>query len=180
MKTLVQTLQSYKIADALLVVAGSIFLGLLGQVAIPLPFTPIPIVVQMQAIFLFALCLGAKRASLLVGLFLLQGAMGLPVFANGGAGLPILLGPRGGYLVGYLLAAWTIGTLRDHDKELSPLRAFGYLMVGNALIYAVGAFHLASFVGGASRALWLGVAPFVLGDIGKNLLAVKLWSRWKG
>src|SRR3989338_11340237 len=155
-----------------IVLLSSFLIGLLGQVAIPLPFTPIPIVTQCQAILLLSILLGSQRAAAAVALFLMQGAMGLPVFANGAAGLAILMGPRGGYLIGYLVAAYVVGALMERVKERSVMQTFLALCLGNGIVYLLGAAYLSSFLG-VKKALLLGVAPFLLGDLLKNIACLK-------
>src|SRR2546423_1806286 len=94
------------IQDVAVVIGASIIIALFAPVAIPLPFTPVPIATQVHVILLLSCFLGSRRAALTVMTFLIQGAMGLPVFAGGAAGIMVLAGPRGGYLLGYLAAAF--------------------------------------------------------------------------
>jgi len=97
------------LTDALLVVAGSLFVAALAQVSLPLPFTPVPITGQTFAVLLVGAVLGARRGAASLVLYLLEGSLGLPVFANGTNGLARLLGPTGGYLIGFVAAAWIVG-----------------------------------------------------------------------
>jgi biotin transport system substrate-specific component len=103
--------------DAVLVVTGSVFIALLAQVAIPLPFSPVPITGQTFAVLLVGVLLGSRRGGLGVLLYLLEGAAGLPFFAGGTAGLARLAGPTGGYLVGFVVAAIVVGLLAERGWD---------------------------------------------------------------
>lgn len=159
--------------DVLLVLFASFLICLSGQIAIPLWFTPVPIATQNSFVLLLALLLGPRRASAAVFLFLLQGAMDLPVFSNGCSGFLHLLRPTGGYLIGYLIATFLTGVI--HEKKKSPILA---LLAGNLAIYLCGASYLATFVG-LKKAFLLGIAPFILGDLLKMMASLKIvqWSR---
>jgi biotin transport system substrate-specific component len=166
--------------DAAIVLLSSIFIGLLGQVSIPLPFTPVPIVTQAQAILMLGLLLGSRRAAAATFAFLAQGAMGLPVFAGGAAGLAKLFGPTGGYLVGYLVAAFLVGAISERWKERSLAKACLALVAGNSVIYILGAGYLSTLLG-VQKAILLGVAPFLIGDALKIVLCLKIlqWIGWE-
>ena len=162
------TLEKPNARDFALVLLASLIICLSGQIAIPLWFTPVPLALQNSTVLLMAALLGARRATAATFLFLAQGALGLPVFSNGHAGFQWILAPTGGYLFGYLLASYIVGTLVD--KRKSPITA---LAAGNLTIYLCGASYLATFVG-FGKALLLGVAPFVLGDILKTIVSLKV------
>ena len=165
--------------DAMLVMGGSALVALLAQVAIPLPFSPVPLTGQTFAVLLVGMLLGSARGSLAVLLYLMEGAVGLPVFAGGGAGLARLAGPTGGYLVGFVFAAFVVGFLAKRGWDRSVWRAGAAMLVGNALIYAVGLPWLSHFVG-TQRAFFLGLCPFVVGDCVKLVLAaLALPAGWK-
>ena len=146
---------------------GSFFIGLFANIKIYLPFTIVPIVLQMQMVFLLVFLLGRKKAVLSVIFFLIQGGMGLPVF-SGGFGL---FGPTGGYLVGYLVAAFVIGEMVKGSR--SYLKGFIAICVGTFVVYILG-FLVLSFYLGVEKAFILGVLPFIPIDILKNLFLVKL------
>ncbi len=158
--------------DALLVIGGSILIALFARVAIPLPFTPVPLALQMNVCLFLGVLLGSKRGAAAVLVFLAQGACGLPVFAKGNAGFAVLLGPTGGYLLGYVAAAFLAGYLWERAKSKSTGQAFLAMAAGNLVVYAIGVTHLSQFVG-INRALLLGVAPFVIGDLLKLFLGVR-------
>ncbi len=165
--------------DAMLVMGGSALVAGLAQVAIPLPFTPVPLTGQTFGVLLVGALLGGTRGGLAILVYLAEGAVGLPVFASGGAGLARLAGPTGGYLVGFLFAAFVVGFLAKRGWDRNVWRASLAMLVGNALIYAVGLPWLSLFVG-AQKALLLGLCPFVVGDCVKLALAAfALPAGWK-
>lgn len=148
--------------DVALVVSWSLALGLLGKLMIPLPFTPVPLALRPQLVLAMAALLGPKRAAWAVLGFLAQGMMGLPVLTQGTFGWASLMGPNGGYLIGYLVAALVTGWLAKRNLGLS-------LAAGTGVIYLLGAGYLATFVG-VEKAFLLGIVPFLIGDFIKGLL----------
>lgn len=166
--------------DALLIVSGSALTALLAQGAIPLPWTPVPVTGQTLAVLLLGALLGARRAAACMGLYLVEGALGLPVFALGTGGVAHLLGPTGGYLWGFIPAAWLIGWLSEHGWDRRFSTTVAAMLAGNALIYLFGLPWLALFVGW-DAVLRAGLLPFVPGDLCKLLLAAlvlpNIW-RW--
>ncbi len=159
--------------DGVLVVAGSVLIALAARVALPLPFTPVPVTGQTFAVLLVGALLGSRRGALSVGLYLAEGALGLPVFAGGASGTARLLGPTGGYLLGFVLAAGLVGHLceRGWDRRVSTTALA--MLVGNVAIYLLGLPWLACFVG-PEKALPLGLWPFIPGDLMKIALAAGL------
>jgi len=153
--------------DAILVVGASLLIGLAGQLYIPLPFSPVGLFLRNNLVLLLAVLLGPKRATLAVAGFLLQGALGLPVFVSGG-----LAGPLAGYLVGYVAAAYVTGRLAGENPTAK--RSFLAMGAGALVIYLFGFFGLMPFVGGAKSAIYLGVLPFIPGDLLKLVLCTKL------
>src|SRR5579872_6334184 len=109
--TAVESDRNTILRDVLLVLGASLALGLVGQLMIPLPFSPVPLALRSQLVLLFAAWLGPKRGALAVMGFLAQGIAGLPVFAMGTAGFGALIGAHGGYLIGYVAAAIVAGYL---------------------------------------------------------------------
>jgi len=165
--------------DALLVLGGSILIALMAQVAIPLPFSPVPVTGQTFAVLLVGAVLSSRRGALSLLAYLAEGAVGLPVFAGGGSGLPWLLGPTGGYLVGFVAAAWMVGSLCERGWDRQVRTAALAMLAGNGVIYLFGVPWLAHFVG-VERVLALGLWPFVPGDLVKlALAALALPSAWR-
>ena len=118
--------------NLLIVLLTSCLLVLSAWVSLPLGFTPVPISFTAQLVLLFAAFLG-KRGAYATWIYLAQGAMGLPVFANGGCGIAYLLGPTGGYLIGFALAAYVVAVFSE-KVEKTPSKIFGILLFGNSLI----------------------------------------------
>ncbi len=159
--------------EVFLVLSGSLFTALMAQVVVPLPFTPVPITGQTLAVLLVGAALGARRGALSMVAYLTEGLAGLPVFAGGTSGIGRLLGPTGGYLVGFVPAAFVVGWLaeRGWDRRL-PTAALA-MAVGNGVIYVFGLPWLARFVGPA-HVLSMGLGPFVPGDLLKVCVAATL------
>jgi biotin transport system substrate-specific component len=149
-------------------------------VAIPLPFSPVPVTGQTLAVLLVGALLGSRRGSLAVLAYIAQGLAGLPVFAGGALGMARLLGPTGGYLVGFVAAAFLVGLLAERGWDRRVLTTAAAMMLGNLVIYAIGALWLAPFVGGPEQALATGVLPFIPGDLVKIAAAALLLpAGWK-
>lgn len=164
---------------------GFALLTALGAwVRVPLPFTPVPITLQTFFVLLGGLMLGPALGAGAQVLYLVLGTAGVPVFAGGALGLAYLVGPTGGYLVGFVVAAWLVGRLaRDlrPGEDRAELRALGTLALGTLTIYAAGAYWLAWMAGlDLGKALWVGVLPFIPGDTLKVMVAARLWSRLSG
>jgi biotin transport system substrate-specific component len=165
--------------DVALVMGGSLFIALSAQVAIHLPFSPVPVTGQTLAVILVGMLLGSRRGSLALLTYLAEGLAGLPVFAGGTAGLARLLGPTGGYLVGFIVAAYVTGLLAERGWDRRVGTTLLAMLFGNAVIYALGLPWLAAFVG-VQRALPLGLYPFIPGDLLKVVLAALLLpAGWK-
>ncbi len=161
------------IKDAAVGIGASLIVALCAPIAICLPFTPIPVVIQLQVILLLSAILGPRRGVWMVSAFLMQGAMGLPVFAAGASTIGTLIGPRGGYLAGYLIAAYVVGRLYQKNN------LFLSMIAGNGVVYICGFAWLSQFIG-MERAFQLGIVPFILGDFIKvTLFALpqRFWNR---
>jgi biotin transport system substrate-specific component len=158
--------------DAALVIGGSLFIALCAQFTIHVG--PVPITGQTLGVLLTGLLLGSRRGSLSVLAYLAQGIAGLPVFAPGGApGLARLVGPTGGYLLGFVAAAYVAGLLAERGWDRRPATALLAMLTGDAIIYAFGLPWLTLFVG-VENVLPVGLYPFVIGDLAKAFLAAAL------
>ncbi len=153
-----------------LIVGASVVTGLAAQIAIPLPWTPVPITGQTFAVLLTGAVLGTRRAMLAQALYLLEGAIGLPVFAGGAAGVLKLMGPSGGYLMAFPFAAAVTGALCERGWDRRFLTMFAALLLGSSVIFAAGLAQLSRFVPG-STLLAQGLLPFLPGDLIKSALA---------
>ncbi|MFH2104544.1 MAG: biotin transporter BioY [Chloroflexota bacterium] len=166
--------------DLGLVLAGTLLVALLAQVRIPLPFTPVPITGQTFAVLLVAVALGSHRGAVSLMLYATLGLGGLPVFAGGASGLAYALGPTGGYLVGFALAAWVVGRLAERGLERTVRTAWLPFLAGTLVIYLCGAGWLSFVLGSLPQALAVGVLPFLVGDTVKILLAaLALPAAWR-
>jgi biotin transport system substrate-specific component len=148
--------------------------AVLAQLSVPYPFSPAPISFQVIGVYLAGLLLGPLWAGFAFTLYLLVGAVGVPVFANGGSGLAYLAGPTGGFIVSYVLAAVLIGAVVHRRVTPRPLSEVsvavqtGALFAGLVVIYLVGAPRLAQVQGWTlARGFWAGAIVFVPGDIVK-------------
>ena len=164
--------------DGLLVISGSLLVAALAQVSIPLPFTPVPITGQTFAVLLMGAALGSRRGAASLGLYVIEGALGLPVFAGGASGIARLFGPTGGYLIGFVAAACVVGWLAERGLDRRWRTALPVFLAGEIVIYLIGVPWLAVFIG-ADKALAGGLWLFLPGDAVKLLLAtVALPSTW--
>jgi len=164
------------LSDGVLMALGALCVALFSQVVIPLPFTPVPVTGQTLAVLLVGALLGSRRGAGSLLMYLGSGVMGLPVFSTGMAGLARLAGPTGGYLVGFVAAAFLVGLLCERWVARRPAALLLVLAIGSAVIYLFGVSWLAVTVG-AEKSLALGLAPFVPGDLLKiSLAAVVLQS----
>ena len=157
--------------EVLLLVGGTAFLALAARISVPLPFTPVPITGQTLGVLLIGALYGPWRGALTVLAYLAEGAAGAPVFAAGRSGLPVLLGPTGGYLVGFVPAAALAGALAGASRPVW-LRLVG-IVLATLVVYAVGGPWLAVAAAmPAADAVVKGLVPFLLGDALKAALAV--------
>ena len=164
--------------DASLIAGGSLFVALAAQVTIRLPFSPVPLTGQTLAVLLVGALLGSRRGALSLLAYLFEGLAGLPVFAAGASGLAYVMGPTGGYLAGFVVAAFVVGWLAERGWDRHVITAALAMVVGNVTIYACGLAWLSVYVGRQAPAL--GLAPFVAGDTLKLVLAALLMpAGWK-
>lgn len=159
--------------DAGWVAAFSILMSILAQISIPLPFTPVPISGQTFGVLLAGALLGSRRGAAAMLVYLAEGAAGLPVFALGHSGPGVILGPTGGYLLSYPVAAFVVGLLAERGWDRSFWRAAVAMLCGEATIYVIALPWLGHFVP-ASSVVALGFLPFIPGDITKLALAAAL------
>lgn len=162
-------------------VFAALFAALLAAVApfkIPLGFTPVPITLQTLVVLLSGAMLGPYYGALSMILYVAVGALGLPVFAGGGSGIGALLGPTGGYLFSYFIAAFAIGKILQIRK--SP-KYFDYVLAmiaGTIIIYALGAGWGMVVTGLGIAAIMIGwVLPFIIGDTIKLLIAAYIANK---
>ena len=157
---------------------GSALIALCAQVSVP--FYPVPVTMQTFAVILIGLTYGWRLGGITVALYLVEGAIGLPVFAGGKGGMIVLMGPTAGYLYGFLLAAVACGWFAERGFDRSYFKLIVPLLVGNVLLYTSGLVWLGNFIGWDKPVLDLGLYPFILGDLLKITMAVILLTTvWK-
>ncbi len=167
--------------NALLAVAGSLLLWACAKIQVP--FYPVPVSMGTFAVLAIGMAYGPRLGAVTLLLYLAEGAAGLPVFANTperGIGLAYMMGPTGGYLVGYVLAAAAVGGLAARGWDRNVFTAAAAMLFGNALIYIPGLFWLGVLFGWDKPILDWGLTPFVIGDLLKlALVAAGLPLAWK-
>ncbi len=168
--------------DLALIIGGSLLVALSAQIAVGYP---VPITAQTFVVLMLAALLGPRRSALCLLAYIAEGAAGLPVFAQGKAGFAALLGPTGGYLIGFVPAAYIVGFLarKGWDRRIST--TIIAMILGNIIIYAFGLLWLFALLWLSGRldlhtALAGGLYPFIPGDLLKIALAAAvLPSAWK-
>ena len=123
--------------DAALVLAGAALTALLAQVAVHVPGSPVPVTGQTLAVGLVGATLGARRGTAALLLYVLAG-LALPIYADGSSGWHTVWGPTGGYLVGFVIAAWAIGRIAERGGDRHVLSAFAAFVVSQLIVFAFG------------------------------------------
>ena len=165
--------------DVTLIIGGSLLIGLCAHLKVWLPFSPVPVTGQTFAVLMIAALLGTRRGCLAVLAYIIEGAAGLPVFAVG-AGSAVLLGPTGGYLFGFIPAAYITGRFAEKGWDRRIGTTVLAMVLGNLAIYTFGLFWLCCLTGFSAIVLTLGLYPFIVGDLVKIILAaILLPSCWK-
>ncbi|GAA2525054.1 MULTISPECIES: biotin transporter BioY [Streptomyces] len=174
---LADLLPASRVRDVALVLGGAALTGLAAQIAVPVPGSPVPVTGQTFAALLVGTALGAGRGFAALAVYALAGLAGVPWFANGSHGIA----PSFGYILGMLLAAAAVGALARRGADRSVWRTAGTMLLGSAVIYAVGVPYLALSTGmSASAAVAAGLTPFLIGDALKAALAMGvLPTAWK-
>ncbi len=164
--------------QATLVVSGSLFVALCARLTLPLPFTPVPLTLQNFAVLLVGLGLGSRRGTLALILYLVEGAVGLPVFnPTGMGGIAQLLGPTGGYLMAYPVVAFVSGRLAERGRR-NFWRAAMAATVGEVVLFAGGLAWLAVWTRGSWwQAAHFGLYPFVFAEVAKVMGAAGAAAR---
>ncbi|KOT35246.1 biotin biosynthesis protein BioY [Streptomyces caelestis] len=177
-QVLADLIPASRVRDAVLVFGGAALTGLAAQIAVPVPGSPVPVTGQTFAALLVGTALGARRGFASLAVYALVGAAGVPWFAEGGSGLGM---PSFGYVLGMLLASVVVGALARRGADRSAWRTAGTMVLGSAVVYAVGVPYLALATGmSASAAIAAGLTPFLVGDALKAALAMGvLPTAWK-
>ena len=166
--------------NIVLAVAGTLLLTISAKIQVP--FWPVPMTMQTFGVLVIAMAFGPRLGTATVSLYLMQGALGLPVFAGTpekGIGLAYMTGPTGGYLAGFLVAAMVLGYLSTRGWDRSFRMTIAAMVLGTATIFVLGYSWLAYLIG-AEKAWVFGVQPFLVGAVFKIALAAAvLPSLWK-
>jgi biotin transport system substrate-specific component len=169
-----------RVRDAVLVVAGTALTAALAQIAFSIPPSPVPVTGQTLAVGLVGATLGARRGGLALALYLAAG-LALPVYADGAHGWDVVWSASGGYLVGFIVAAWAIGRLAEHGADRRVRQAFLAFVVGQLIIFAFGLAGLKIAVGESwGWTIHNGFTIFIVGGVIKAAVgAVVLPSAWQ-
>jgi biotin transport system substrate-specific component len=166
--------------DLTLILLGSLFVALMARVEIPLPGSPVPITGQTFGVLLVAAALGSKRGAASMALYLAEGAIGLPFFSGGASGIEVIIGATGGYLTGFIVAAYVIGLLAERGLERSFRTSLIPFLAGTVIIYVCGVAWLAVVLKSLGDALTFGLLPFLIVDTIKLVAAaLALPAAWK-
>ena len=173
----IETKEKELLKNILLVLSGVIFLSVMSQVVIPLPFTPVPISLGTFGVTLMALLYGRKLGTATILSYVIAGSLGAPIFAGFKAGS--IFSPTGGYILGYIVSTIILGYLSDKGVTKSYVKTFLSLLLSSAIILTLGSIVLSLFVPG-KNAFMVGVLPFLPGDAIKSttttLLLPTLWK----
>src|SRR5688572_17882854 len=162
-------------ALAFFAVLGSLILWASAKISVP--FWPVPMTLQTGAGMLIGAAYGWRLGGATVVLYLAEGAAGLPVFQGTpqqGIGRGYVLGPRGGCLIGFAVAALIVGALAERGFDRNVFQLFGAMVVAHAVVFVLGLLWLGSVIGWDRPVLQLGLYPFLLGDVVKMALAACL------
>ncbi len=178
----IETIQPQPIArlarELSIILIGTILLTLSAKMVVP--FYPVPMSIQSLVVLSLGLFLGPVRGTFIVGVYLLEGLAGLPVFAGtppAPSGPVYFMGPTGGFLIGFAFAAATTGWIAQKLGRFGPaLRASIAVFFGTVTLYSAGLFWLGNFVGYGQKLMSAGLFPFITGDLMKAAIAVVLYA----
>lgn len=176
--TLLDTVPRTVVRDVVAVVGFALFTAAAAQVSFSLGFTPVPLTGQTFAVLLAGGALGSQRGAASQLLYVAMGAIGLPFYSDAQGGWEVATGSTAGYFVGFIVAAYFVGWLAERGQDRQLATSISAFVAGSVIIYTLGAGWLAYDLGipltaeiGEPSAIAYGVAPFVVGDILKALLA---------
>lgn len=164
-----QTQSNTMLRNIGLAVLGSAIVAIAAQVNIPLPV--VPLTLQTLAVLSIGAAYGARLGAATMALYAVEGAAGLPVFAQMKAGFAVIAGPTGGYIIGFILAAALVGYLAEKGWSNSFVKMIAASLLGAAVLYVPGLVWLHQFANGWAQTFEWGITPFIFGDILKALIA---------
>ena len=160
------------------IITGITLTALSAFVRIPLPFTPVPLTLQTLVVLLLGAALGRKYGTVTQASYILLGAIGMPIYAGASFGLMHLAGPTGGYLIGFIAAAYLIGKLIPKTHSVSFIKIFGVMLLGSIVILLLGTIQLSILLHLSwHQAFIAGFLPFIPGDIIKSIIAARIYHR---
>ncbi|WP_330349792.1 biotin transporter BioY [Streptomyces sp. NBC_00582] len=176
-EVLADLLPASRVRDVALVLGGAALTGLAAQISVPVPGSPVPVTGQTFAALLVGTSLGARRGVSALVLYAVAGLAGVPWFAGGASGISVSFG----YILGMILASAAVGALARRGADRTVWRTAGAMLIGEAIVYAVGVPYLAYAADlPLSTAIAVGLTPFLIGDAVKALLAMGLLpTTWK-
>lgn len=154
--------------SALQILGASLFLALCAQIRIPLYFSPVPLTGQTFGVMFIGATMGSRKGVLSVLAYLLEGSLGLPVFAGGSFGVMSLLGTTGGYFLGFIFQVFLVGSFVERQTSFNALKTITALLLSCALQLGLGVVWLSAFVG-FKAALVMGLYPFLFGELVKSM-----------
>jgi biotin transport system substrate-specific component len=180
-RVLADLLSRTRVRDAALVAGAALLTALCAQLSFPFPGSPVPVTGQTFAVLLTGAALGANRGAAGQLLYVGLGLVGLPFYADGEAGVSVVFGATGGYLVAFPIAAWVCGRLAEARFDRTPLKALPAFTLGSLIVFAIGVPWLAVAADiSLVKALELGFVPFIAGGIVKAAAAAALLpAAWK-
>ena len=161
---------SLYIKNIFLILLGSVLLAISSKIQVP--FWPVPMTMQTFVIFLIGMTYGWRLSFLIMVAYIIEGALGLPVFASG-AGLTYLIGPTAGYIYGMFIAATVIGFLSEKGFAKSYLTILISLLIGSVIIFSFGVTYLGLIIG-FDKSINFGLLPFIPSELFKIALAVAI------
>jgi len=160
------------LSNAVLVVWGIIGLAALAQIAIPVPGSPVPITGQTLGVLILGTTYGSTLGTTTFAMYILAGIAGAPVFADGGHGLDIIVGAKGGYLIGMLVATFVLGQLARFRLDQKFLTALPSMLIGTVTTFSFGLIWLHQYTGQSwSWTFEKGLTPFIVGEVLKIAIA---------
>jgi biotin transport system substrate-specific component len=180
-RVLADAVPSIRARDLALILAGALLTALCAQLSFYLPGDPVPVTGQTFAVLLTGAALGANRGAASQGLYVALGAVGLPFYADGESGIDVIWGATGGYLLGFIVAAYVVGRLAERRLDRTPARALPVFAIGSLIVFMFGVPWLAVSADlTLVKAIDLGFVPFIPGGIVKALAAAALLpTAWK-
>ena len=167
--------------NVVLVALGVLFTALLAQVSVPVPGSPVPVTGQTLAVVLTAASLGPARGVAVQAVYILAALVGLPFYSEASGGWDVVVGATGGYVFGFIPAAYLIGLAARHGADRRFRTSVPLFVAGQAVVFAIGVPWLALATGmSAAQALDAGFYPFILGGLVKAAVAAAvLGGAWR-